>query len=382
MAIISFGNEVLVLQDFTPDAKVLNDRLAALKPADDQTKLHLALSRSLELAQRMDAALPKRRAIVVLTDGKDEGSGLNGEDVLNSIRTARIPVYGLGSSRLKEPEKKQYLDLLRRIAVNSGGDYFPVEASFAESYDTIRKSVVGVLLAQFDCTKCPRTGKPESWTFSLKDGGKVLTASTEITMQPGAPLVAESTVPSPQPTPVPVAPFRKAAPFIGGGAWCVAIIVIAAAARRRKKRKAMLLAQQQAVVEIPYVPPMPPPPAPVMEPAPAPPPPPAPVPPVQGLPIKLFVMRGQQRDAVHELQLARPTSFGAGPSCGFSLPKERSLAAQQFELSYGNQRVLIRDLSGNSTTTVNGVPIHGSHPLNHGDIIGAGGAEFRLLIGK
>jgi len=382
MAIVSFGTEVQVVQDFTADAAALNGKLAALKPADDQTKLYLALSRALELGQRLDASLPHRRAIVVLTDGKDEGSGLNIDDLLQSIRAARVPVYGLGSSRLKEPEKKQHLDLLRRIAVNSGGDYFEVAQSFSESYDTIRKSILGVVLAQFDCSRCPRTGKPETWTFSLKSEEKVLAASTEITIQP-APTVAEVPVPTPQPAPAPVHPVRKAAPFIGGGFWIIVIIAIVA---RKRKRKAMLAAQQMAanqqmvapqpVEEIPFIPSTPVmPPSPVID-KPAPPPPP------QGLAVKLFVMRGQQRDVVHEFHLARPTSFGAGPSCGFSLPKESSLAPQQFELSYGNQRVLIRDLSGNATTTVNGVPIHGSHPLNHGDIIGAGGAEFRLLIGK
>jgi hypothetical protein len=381
MAILSFGNDVQVTQDFTADVKVLSDKLGELKPSDDQTKLYLALSRALELGQRMDAALPKRRAIVVLTDGKDEGSGLNVEDLLQSIRAARVPVYGLGSSRLKEPEKKQYLDLLRRIAANSGGDYFEVAGSFADSYETIRKSVVGVLLAEFDCSKCPRSGKPETWTFSLKSGERVLAASTEITMQAAASVPAETSVSTPQPTPAPVHPVRRFGPWAGGGLWIIVFIAIIA---RRRKKKALMLAQQNAAAEMALVPSEPVAPyEPVLENLPVPPPPPPPAPAVpQGLAIKLFVMRGQQKDVVHELQLARPTSFGAGPSCGFSLPKERSLAAQQFELSYGNQRVLIRDLSGNATTTVNGVPIHGSHPLNHGDVIGAGGAEFRLLIGK
>lgn len=386
MAIVAFGNDVQVLQDFTADGKVLSDKLGELKPTGDQTKLYLALSRALELGQRMDAALPQRRAIVVLSDGKDEGSGLSVEDLLNTIRSARIPIYSLGSSRLKEPEKKQYLDLFRRIAVNSGGDYFEVTGSFAESYDTIRKSVLGVLLAQFDCSQCARSGKPETWTFSLKAGEKVLTASTEIALAAaGSGAAVEAPTPSPQPTPPPVHPFRRAGPWVGGGFWVVLIAVLAA---RRRKKKKIQQAEQQAAQEIPFMPaPVPfapvndpPPPLALAPPVPAPAPAATPAP--QGIPIKLFVMRGQQRDAVHELHLARPTTFGSGPSCGFSLPKERSLAAQQFELSYGNQRVLIRDLSGNSTTTVNGVPIHGSHPLNHGDVIGAGGAEFRLLIGK
>jgi hypothetical protein len=383
MAIVTFGDEVQVLQDFSADAPALVQGISGLKPIADRTKFHLALSRALELGQRMDAALPKRRAIVVLTDGKDEDSGLNAEDVLNTMRDARVPVYSIGSSRLPESEKKQYLDSLRRISANSGGEYFDAAASFSESYEKIRRSVGGVLLAQFDCSHCPRTGKPEPWTFSLKSGEKVLTASTAITMQASSPSPVESTgspTPSPVPSPDPQSRLKKNLPLIGGTVP-VAILIIALAVRRRRKRQ--MLAQPLAVEPVAGAPlvnaPPPiaevPPPPPIVLPA----PPPAAIP---GVAVKLFVMRGEQKEAVHDVHLARPTSFGSGPSCGFALPKERSLAAQQFELSYGNQRVLIRDLSGKASTTVNGVPIHGSHPLNHGDVIGAGGAEFRLLIGK
>jgi hypothetical protein len=213
----------------------------------------------------------------------------------------------------------------------------------------------------------------------------VLTASTTISIQPSQASPVETPVspaPSQAPAPAPQSRLKRTAPLIGGITVPVAILIIALAARRRKKRR--MLAQPFAVEPIPAGAPVVSAPPPVAE---APPPPAIVLPssppvPVPGVAIKLFVMRGEQKEAVHDVQLARPTSFGSGPSCGFALPKERSLAAQQFELSYGNQRVLIRDLSGKASTTVNGIPIHGSHPLNHGDVIGAGGAEFRLLIGK
>lgn len=64
------------------------------------------------------------------------------------------------------------------------------------------------------------------------------------------------------------------------------------------------------------------------------------------------------------------------------LEKETSLEGKQFELSLSNGLVVIRDLSTSRNTSVNGVPIRGAHPLSSGDVIGAGGAEFRLLIAK
>lgn len=74
MALITFGDEVRVALDFTADQERIRKELDALKPTAPLTKLHLALSRALELGQRADPGLPRRRAIVALTDGKDEGA--------------------------------------------------------------------------------------------------------------------------------------------------------------------------------------------------------------------------------------------------------------------------------------------------------------------
>jgi hypothetical protein len=57
-----------------------------------------------------------RRAILLITDGKDENSALNLEDGLRLAQETRIPVFCVGVGRVEER-------ILRRIGKLTGGDY-------------------------------------------------------------------------------------------------------------------------------------------------------------------------------------------------------------------------------------------------------------------
>jgi Mg-chelatase subunit ChlD len=364
MALVTFGDEVRVALDFTADQGKIRQALDALRATGTRTKLHQALSRALEMGQREDAGLPRRRAIVVLTDGKDEGSGLNLEDLVNSIRAASIPVYAIGSSRLGEPEKKKYFAELQRLAANSGGDFFEASPSLEQSYETMRESVTGGLLARFDCAACPRTGRPEPWTITLKASEKVLTAGKDVLLPPLPPAVDTTTRPV-----APVAPWWRR-PML----WFVlvdlaAVVVVVVMVLRRGKR--ISAAAPVPSSEIPAGVPE------TVEPLPSP----APAP-VRGMALELVTMHGMKRGETHKFELRGMTVVGRDAQCNLALEKETSLEGKQFELSLSNGLVVIRDVSGKGTTSVNGVPIRGVHPLTSGDVIGAGGAEFRLLIGK
>lgn len=357
MALITFGDEVRVALDFTADQERIRKELDALKPTAPLTKLHLALSRALELGQRADPGLPRRRAIVVLTDGKDEGSGLSLEDLLQSIRTAGIPVYAIGSSRMGETEKKRYFDQLRRLAANSGGDFFEASPSLEQSYETMRESVTGGLLAVFDCGGCPRPGRPEPWTVTVKVPGKVLTASKDVLLPP-LPASAKAT---PRPA-APPAPWWRS-----GVLWFVlvglaAVVVVVMRMLRRGKAGSPAA---PPVMESPA--------APAEQPAPA---------EGKGVALELVTMHGMKRGETRKFLLTDLAVAGRDAQCHLPLEKETSLEGKQFELSLSNGLVVIRDLSTSRNTSVNGVPIRGAHPLSSGDVIGAGGAEFRLLIAK
>ena len=67
--------------------------------------------------EKSSQAPTSRVAIVLLTDGKDEGSPIREEDVVARIKDTHIPIYTLGFG------PKTQVDYLKKVATLSGG-YF------------------------------------------------------------------------------------------------------------------------------------------------------------------------------------------------------------------------------------------------------------------
>lgn len=230
-------------------------------------------------------------------------------------------------------------------------EFLPVTDPQEGSYEQIRSFLMEAPLARIACAPCTGTGKPERWTIAVDANGRTLTAEAEITL------------PLPQ---------RKGnenrqsyviwwlLPTAGAAAALLTLF-----ARRNRRRTGMPPPLPAfALEERPSTPG-------VVEPLPE-----------IGLSIQLVTLRGVKRGATYSMRLTSEITVGTSAGCDRVLPIESGLAAKQFALSYVNQRIVLRDLAGDASTTVNGVPIRSDHPLSDGDIIGAGGSEFRLLLGK
>jgi hypothetical protein len=87
--------------------------LAGLRLSGNRTALHDAL---FDAGRQIAAAAGRRRAIVLLTDGRDTDSALEIEDGLRLANDAGIPVFAVGVGRAHER-------VLRRIAKLTGGEY-------------------------------------------------------------------------------------------------------------------------------------------------------------------------------------------------------------------------------------------------------------------
>src|SRR5688572_19504113 len=83
------------------------------------TALHDALY---EASRKLQSAPPGRKALLLITDGKDEGSTLNLEDGLRVAQDSRIPVWVVGMGRVQEK-------VLKRIAKLTAGEYVPLAAT-------------------------------------------------------------------------------------------------------------------------------------------------------------------------------------------------------------------------------------------------------------
>lgn len=134
-AFISFNDRPALAVKFTNDVKALAGGLAGLK-AERGTALWDSIVFSLYYFN----GIKGQRALLLFSDGKDEGSRFTFEDALEYARRAGVTIYVIG---LGDVEKKR----LTKIAEETGGRSFYVEGT--ETLEGIYASIEKELRSQY-----------------------------------------------------------------------------------------------------------------------------------------------------------------------------------------------------------------------------------------
>lgn len=101
-AVLTFGDEVKLAQDFTADPDLVEKAFRALKP-EDTTKGRMldAVNQALKmLAQRPG---PRRAGILIIGESKDRGSKAKLSDLIPEIQRAGVTIYSLTYSAYLTP---------------------------------------------------------------------------------------------------------------------------------------------------------------------------------------------------------------------------------------------------------------------------------------
>jgi VWFA-related protein len=117
--LLPFSTAVDRPQPFSTDKRALKERIKELKPQGG-TLLYDATCAGIETL--VAARLPGKKAVVVLTDGKDEAPGSRHSDrlVIERAKEAGIPLYMLGLGRPEEINEA----VMKRMAEETGGAYY------------------------------------------------------------------------------------------------------------------------------------------------------------------------------------------------------------------------------------------------------------------
>jgi Ca-activated chloride channel homolog len=146
--VMQFNERSLTLQDFTADAKVLEEAVRRTQ-ASGPTALHNALYVALkELAQQKKKGELRRRAVVLLSDGEDTASLVTDEQVMELARQTEIAIYSISLRPNRANDRNrlnfsQAAHLLTALARETGGDvYFPNSLSELDAvYDRIAEEL-------------------------------------------------------------------------------------------------------------------------------------------------------------------------------------------------------------------------------------------------
>ena len=415
-AIIASGESSRLLTDFTGDTGELREALESLGPTDNATLLHQALIDGLDLCRRLDPGLPGRRALVIFSDGKDEGSAFVADDILDRLRDDPTPIYAIGYSRLRDQtEREEYLSLLQRFATNSGGAFYVAEQTrFAEAYDTIRQAIAGGWVADFSCPECRPDGSLQRLQVTVGLDGQVLSSGGSVRLLPvrataeadDAGSSADATAPA-EPRPDSAAdtsstseePGEPPRPWLN---WLFGLVLLGLGillwrwwSRRRGPDKEAEVTPVESGEETPPLSPIDPRSDGIIDPH-KPPPmpgqvgafdrPPTPVPtpranakapPIQ---VRLVIVRGSRRGRQYSFVVAENAVVGKRSTCDCVLTDETGIDAEQFELLHEEGGLFIRNLSQHLPTLISGGPIRGKIRLTSDTLIGTGDTVLRIVF--
>ncbi|MBT9096168.1 FHA domain-containing protein [Methylovulum psychrotolerans] len=373
MALLSFGDSVKTVTDFSGDPAALKTAIAALKPTDQHTALHQGLIQALQLARRGDADLPGRRVLVVLSDGLDDLSGgATREEVLNRLDTDRIPIYALGwdtpNAAARQAEGIKALGLFAR---RSGGAYVGVGSRhLSQAYSELRDQIKAVAVATLDCRACRTDGRVQRLQITLRaEDGLVLNDGMDIRLLPALPT----------PTP-PIAPSEPAPPTANGwpvwlygsiaGVLLLLVTGVILVMRRRLPQAVSpppvsedfwpddaswdAVALPDTAHQTPAIGP--------------------------GYAIELAELNAGGHGKTYPLHLSGEAVIGRGADCAVTLTRDAEVSGHHCALVYHAKAVMLHDLGSTNGTYVNGVPISAAYRLQEGDIIGIGRTQLRVLL--
>jgi Mg-chelatase subunit ChlD len=403
--IMTFGTKVTLVQDFTPDKEILKTKVGLIKPSDNDTQLHLGLSKAMETGRRTDTDLPTRRVIVTMSDGdNDFAGGMTKQEVIDRIKEEQIPIYSIGFYKPPYSNKKEeYLKILGGFSRTSGGEYYKAgNRSFLEMYTAIRQRIRQVYIAELLCNTCTGDGRKYRLQMNISSGHKSMTDGKDIRLLPGElavkpepeshitpeqadpsiqeaeppeqvnPAIEETEAPEQpiQPAPVPQQElsFLETQPvwmYAAGGCVVLLLILLLLIQSSRKKGKqgdkgktflddSSVSNQHETYSENVLFP---------------------------STKVRLTSIGIDDPNSPYMFQLSGPVVIGRNKAkCDIEIAGDDEISGRHCQMIHENDLVYVIDLDSTNGTIVNGVPVTGKQKLEEGDMLLMGGTEFRVSI--
>lgn len=176
-----------MLQDFSANKSALKQQLDTLAPSDKETFFYQGLVQAFELGRRQDATLPKRRVIVVLTDGIDDAAGgVTKEEVLLKMSDNRMPIYAIGFAMPPMTKAKdEGLKELGVLARTSGGHFLKADSMpLADAYALQKQRIVDSYELQLSCPACIADGQLNRLNVTFNADGRTLSDGLDLRLLP------------------------------------------------------------------------------------------------------------------------------------------------------------------------------------------------------
>jgi Ca-activated chloride channel family protein len=183
-SLIDFDSRVRVRQDFTNDRNALEQAIrqtAARGRTALYNAVYIALKELNKTIQDEPLAEPRRRAIVILSDGEDTSSLVGFDEVLDLAARSDTAIYAIGLLGLEAPGVRKSQNakfVLRRLAQQTGGRaFFASEAKeLTNVYGEIRAELANQYFLAYVSTNARRDGQFRRIAVRVERAGAVARA--------------------------------------------------------------------------------------------------------------------------------------------------------------------------------------------------------------
>jgi Mg-chelatase subunit ChlD len=164
LALTSFADSDKPLASFNDSRERISATVGQLATEGTKTRLYQALDNALKNRPKDDPRM--RRILVVISDGKDEGSEVTREQVMADSKAALVPIYTVFRGKT-EPPFRAILELLANAA---GGKYFFTrnERELANALAEIYQLEKSSLIVRFTYPRDSAGGTTENAEIELK----------------------------------------------------------------------------------------------------------------------------------------------------------------------------------------------------------------------
>ena len=182
MAVISFGNEVKTLLDFSSDKAQINNVVDGLSNNDGRTRLYDAVAEGLSASEKRGADIPKRKVIILLSDGENDASGGASRDsVIDLTKKHMIPIYSLCTSGKNSGNGARFMDELCEL---SHGLFFDISKTSVEDvYNYSYERLMNAYVIDFKYPSSKTDGAMHSLKISVMENGTEFSDTRELYME-------------------------------------------------------------------------------------------------------------------------------------------------------------------------------------------------------
>lgn len=140
--IITFGDDVAVLQEFTNDKDLLTTVVNGIEYNNTWTKLYSGIATAMTYTATYSSTLPSKKALILYSDGfnYDDGGKESAGSLIDRIKNKprSLPVYGLQFDPRGDEENKQNIKELREVVDASKGELVTLAgSSVSDCYNEI-----------------------------------------------------------------------------------------------------------------------------------------------------------------------------------------------------------------------------------------------------